>query len=192
MKFSDELEKWAESRGSKTLGGLIQKISRNSFALLMLMLMAIPALPLPTGGITHIFEIVNALLAVELMAGRKTVWLPKRWQKLSLASIAKGRGFAKFISIIKWFEGLSRPRAPQVVESKATQPVIGVFVLVFTVAAFLAPPFTGLDTLPSLGVVMMSLAMIFSDMFLLIAGCIVGSAGIGLIIALGSAAFRLF
>jgi hypothetical protein len=34
------------------------------------------ALPLPTGGATHVFEIIAMLLALELIAGRDQIWLP--------------------------------------------------------------------------------------------------------------------
>ena len=56
-----------------------------------------------------------------------------------------------------------------------------------SLAAFLAPPFTGLDTLPSLGVVLLSLAVLMEDVALAIAGVLVAAAGVALEIALGSA-----
>jgi len=55
-------------------------------------------------------------------------------------------------------------------------------------AAFLAPPFTGLDTLPALGVVLLSLGVILEDIVVVIVALVVAAAGVALEILLGSAA----
>ena len=53
--------------------------------------------------------------------------------------------------------------------------------------AFFAPPFTGLDTLPSLGVVLLSLGVLFEDIAVVIVALVVGTAGVLLEVVLGSA-----
>ena len=59
-----------------------------------------------------------------------------------------------------------------------------------SLAAFLAPPFTGLDTLPALGVVLVSLAVLLEDFAVVVLALIVGGAGILLEVVLGKAAVR--
>ncbi|MEA2335963.1 MAG: hypothetical protein QOG40_2453, partial [Solirubrobacteraceae bacterium] len=83
-KVSDQLERWLKGDGEKTLGGLIDVFGEGSFAIIFVLLMAVPALPLPTGGVTHVFEVITMLLALELIIGRRTVWLPDRWRRLDL------------------------------------------------------------------------------------------------------------
>ena len=61
-KVSVELEAWLTSDGDKALGGLIEVFGGKSFAILFVLLLGVPALPLPTGGATHVFEIIAALL----------------------------------------------------------------------------------------------------------------------------------
>ncbi len=56
-------------------------------------------------------------------------------------------------------------------------------------AAFLAPPFTGLDTLPALGVVLLSLGVLMEDFAVVVVAVVVGVAGVALEIFLGKAAF---
>ena len=51
-----QLERWLAADGDKTLGGLIDAFGKGSFAMIFVVLMAVPALPLPTGGVTHVFE----------------------------------------------------------------------------------------------------------------------------------------
>jgi hypothetical protein len=53
--------------------------------------------------------------------------------------------------------------------------------------AFFAPPFTGLDTLPSLGVVLLSLGVLLED-FVVVLGLVVGATGIVLTVVVGHAA----
>src|ERR1700749_4158704 len=85
VKVSDALEQWLESDGEKTLGSLAEGFEEKSFAILFVLLLGVPALPLPTGGATHVFEIIAVLLALQLIVGRDQIWLPERWCKLELA-----------------------------------------------------------------------------------------------------------
>src|SRR5882672_11783665 len=83
-KVSNQLEAWLSDDRPKTLGSLIDVFGEGSFAIIFVLLMAVPALPLPTGGVTHVFEVITMLLALELIIGRRTVWLPERWRRLEL------------------------------------------------------------------------------------------------------------
>ena len=118
--LSDRLQAWLEADGVKSLGALVSTFGPQSFAILFVVLMAFPALPLPTGGVSHVLEIATMLLAL-------------------------------------------------------------------TAAAFLAPPFSGLDTLPSLGIVVLSLGVLLGDIIVAIVGIVLGAVGVGLVFVLGSA-----
>ena len=63
-------------------------------------------------------------------------------------------------------------------------------ILLLSLSAFVAPPFTGLDTLPSLGAVLVSLAFLLEDVAVLVVGLALGAAGVVLEIVLGQAAFN--
>ena len=71
VPFSDQLEGWLTGEGEKTLGSLVHTFGDKSFAILLVVLLAIPALPLPTGGISHLFLLIGGLIALEMIAGRK-------------------------------------------------------------------------------------------------------------------------
>ncbi len=156
-KVSAELERWLESDGEKTLGSLVDVFEDKSFAILFVLLLGVPALPLPTGGATHVFEIIAALLALELIAGHKQVWLPERWRKLELAGERQQRFINGLMKMIRRLERFSRPRLAFVLHRRFSDVVFGSLVIAGTAGAFFAPPFTGLDTLPALGVVLLSL-----------------------------------
>ncbi len=187
-KISDELQRWLAGEGEKTLGSLIELFEQKSFAILFVVLLGVPALPLPTGGATHVFEIIAMLLALELIAGREEIWLPQRWRRLELAGDKQQRFIAALMKVIRWLERFSRPRLRFLFDHRLSNIVFGLLVIGGSVAAFVAPPFTGLDTLPALGVVLLSLGVLLEDFLVVLAGLIVAVAGVALEVILGSAA----
>jgi hypothetical protein len=189
-KVSDQLERWLSSDDDKTLGSLIELFEDKSFAIVFVLLLGVPALPLPTGGATHVFEIIAMLLALELVAGRKEIWLPQRWRKLELAGDKQQRFVTALMKTIRRLERLSRPRLRFLFDHRLSSIVFGLLVLAGSVGAFFAPPFTGLDTLPALGVVLLSLGVLLEDFLVVIAALLVGAAGVVLEIVLGSAAIH--
>ena len=52
--------------------------------------------------------------------------------------------------------------------------ILGVVIIAFTLGAFVAPPFSGLDTLPALGVVTIALSIILEDVVVLAIGVFIG------------------
>lgn len=191
VPFSVELEAWLKADKPKTLSSLGDVFAEKSFAVLFVILLAIPALPVPTGGLTHIFEIIAMLLALEVIVGRKSLWLPDRWKNLSLGSVMEKRVLPTLIKYIRKLERFSRPRLDSVLGNRLVFGLFGVFVLIFSLAAFLAPPFSGLDTLPALAIVMLSLAIILEDMVLAIIGITIGAVGIAVIVSLGKIVVKL-
>jgi hypothetical protein len=189
-KVSTQLQGWLSSDRDKTLGGLIALFEEKSFAILFVLLLGVPALPLPTGGATHVFEVIAILLAVQLIAGRDRIWLPQRWCRLELAGPRRERFLASLMRMIGRLERFSRPRLRFLFDHRASNIVFGVLVVGGSAAAFLAPPFTGLDTLPSLGVVLLSLGVLLEDFVVVVAAVVVGAAGVVLEVVLGSAALH--
>lgn len=191
-KVSDELERWVRGEADKTLGSLIELFGEKSFAILFVLLLGVPALPLPTGGATHVFEIIAVLLALELVAGRDEIWLPRRWRKLELAGDKQQRFISGLMKMIRRLERFSRPRLSFLFDHRLSNIVFGLLVIGGSVGAFFAPPFTGLDTLPALGVVLLSLGVLLKDIVVVVVALVVGVAGVVLEIALGSAAINGF
>jgi hypothetical protein len=93
---------------------------------------------------------------------------------------------------IRWFEKYSRPRLSDLLEHPITRSVLGFMVLLCTLGAFFAVPFSGLDTLPALGGVIIALGILLEDVVLALLGIVVGMVGIGLIIGAGTAVTTLF
>jgi hypothetical protein len=191
-KVSAELEAWLASDHPKTLGNLIGLFDEKSFALVFMLLMAVPALPLPTGGATHVLEIITVLVALQLVIGRQEIWLPERWKKIELAGPRRERLLHGLLRLIRFFERFSKPRLTWLLDPTLGRSVLGLVVIALTVAAFVAPPFSGLDTLPSLGVVVLSLGVLLEDFVVAFIGVAIGVAGVAVEVALGKAVLSLF
>lgn len=187
--FSQTLQTWLATSKDKTLASLSQAFAEKSFAIIFFLLMALPALPIPTGGITHLTELITMLLSLELVIGRRIIWLPDKWLKFNVGKFLSAKATRRLVAIIKWFERFSRRRWSGLLIRSDVLSVLGVVILVFTLAAFVAPPFSGLDTLPSLGVVVISLALILEDSLIVGAGIVLGLIGIGLEVAAGTALY---
>jgi hypothetical protein len=186
-KVSEKLGRWLTGEEERTVGSLIALFEEKSFAILFVFLLGVSALPLPTGGATHVFEVIAVLLALELIAGREHIWLPQRWRKLELAGHRQQRFIGALMKLIRRLERYSRPRLRFLFDHRMSNIVFGLLVIGGSAGAFFAPPFSGLDTLPSLGVVLLSLGVLLEDFAVVVVAVLIGVAGVVLEIVLGSA-----
>ncbi|NNN02235.1 MAG: exopolysaccharide biosynthesis protein [Acidimicrobiaceae bacterium] len=189
--FSAQLKAWVESDGPKTIGDLGVTFAEKSFAVTILFLMFIPALPLPTGGITHVFEVITMLLAGEVVIGARSIWLPARWRDRALGPATIGKAVPFMMRRIRWLERFSKPRGAYLFHRRWFLRILGIVLVGLALACGLAPPFSGLDTLPALGAVFVALSIILEDVLALAIGLAVGTGGVALIFTVGTAIFRL-
>ena len=100
----------------------------------------------------------------------------------------RGRFSTSLLPRIRWVERHSHARLGFLLSYRFAGIVYGVVTLVLVLTAFLAPPFTGLDTIPSLGVLLISLGVLLADPVLGAIGVVVGAAGVLIVFLLGRAA----
>lgn len=174
-------------KNGTTLHRLVESFEEKGFAVAFIVLLGVPALPLPTGGATHVFEAMAVLLALQLIAGRETLWLPRRWRDVRIGGGDRQRFVRGMLRLVRGAERISKPRLPWLLRPRLASIAYGLFVIGGSVAAFFAPPFTGLDTLPALGVVLVSLGVLLDDSAFVIGGSIVTAAGVALELTLGAA-----
>ena len=190
-RFSDQLESWLKSDEPKTVGRLGEVFGEKSFAVTVVLLMFVPAVPAPTGGITHVFELITVIIGAEMVIGARTMWLPSRWRERELSDTLTTKAIPFIARTIRWFERLSRPRLASAYGQTWFVRIIGVIVIALAVSAAFAPPFSGLDTLPALGAVLVALSIILSDVLLLGIGILIGTGGVILMFTIGAALVRL-
>src|SRR3954466_11984710 len=139
-KISDQLEGWLTSDGDKTLGSLIELFEEKSFAILFVLLLGVSALPIPTGGATHVFIVIAVIVAAQLVVGRDHFWIPKRWRGASVGGGRQERFIKALLRLLRFLERFSRPRLAFVFDHALTNAVFGLVVIVLTAGAFFAPP----------------------------------------------------
>lgn len=188
--FSSQLEAWLHTDEKKTVGALTDVFAEKAFAVTILFLMFFPALPLPTGGVTHVFEVLTVIIAAEMVLGVKRLWIPDRLRRRDLGSSVTGKAIPFMVRRIRSFERLSRPRWARVVSSRLFERLTGLVFIGLAIAAAVAPPFSGLDTLPALGAVVVALGLILTDIVVVVIGLLIGAGGVVLIITIGAALFQ--
>jgi hypothetical protein len=191
QSLSARLEAWLTGEQRKTTGDIVERFGHQSFAILFVILLAVPALPIPTAGVTHVLEVMAMLLALELVLGREEVWIPKRWNDKELPALSRPAFARGLLKRIRWVERFARPRGARLLAFRVTTRLYGLLVFFLSLIAFLAPPFSGLDTLPAMGVVVLSLGVLFRDALTAGLGILIGMTGVALVIGLGSAITRL-
>lgn len=191
VTFSKKIITLLESKKRLTVGSLLDAFDEKSFAFLFLILMIFSATPIPTGGITNIFEIIVMFTALQLVFLREDLWLPRWLAKKEIPKSLKKGALPFLLKRISFVEKFSKPRFHQAFHTKWFRFQLGIAVIVCTFGAFVAPPFSGLDTLPSLGVVFISIGVILDDLYAILFGYVVGVIGISLIFLLGAGILTL-
>ena len=190
-RFSDALEQWLASDAPKSLGSMNDVFAEKTFAVAIAVLMAVSATPLPTGGITLVFQIVAGLVAAQMVLGRRTIWVPERWRDHEMGRATTQRTVPFVVRRVRWLEGHSRPRWAGLFHQRWFLRIQGLVIVVLAIVSSLAPPFTFLDTLPALGAVLIAAAIMLEDIVVLIVGFVIGTGGIVLFISVGAAMVRL-
>ena len=110
-----------------------------------------------------------------MVAGRRSVWLPAAWLRRTLGPATTDKAIPVLARMVRRCERFARPRGVAVIEQGWAWRVTGLVVGGLATAAALAPPFSGLDTLPALGVVLIALAIVLHDVVLAVVGIAVGA-----------------
>src|SRR5262249_36555352 len=115
----------------------------------------------------------------------------RRFAEQRLGETFTDKAAPKVLRFVRWFERRSRPRGARLLRSRPVVAGLGVVLLGVVLGAFVGPPFSGLDTLPSLGVVLVCLGLLLADGLVVVGGVVVGVVGVTLTVVLGVAAWSL-
>lgn len=191
--FSEELETELKAGRLKTVKDLQEVFDEKSFAILFLIFMFIPSLPIPTGGVTQFFLLPTVMIAsLQMVFGRRSLWLPWFITRRKIPAALTKKGLPFMIKRIRWFEQYARPRLAKWFDKASFRTLTGLLVLLFALGSFISPPFSGLDTLPSMGAVIIALSLIFEDIVLYFMGIVVGAVGLGVIAAAANLVIAFF
>ncbi len=152
-RLSKELERFffEEKRNDTvTLNDILQLAEERIFGFLLLILSLPSALPVPAPGYSTPFGIMMFLLAVQLILGHKTPWLPAKMANHPIELPLAQKFIKAGIPWLQRIEKLTRPRLTAVCTTLPGRVIIGIFVALMSISMMI--PIPGTNTLPAMGI----------------------------------------
>jgi hypothetical protein len=180
-KLSTELQRYffEEERSPQvTLADILQLAGERTFGFLFVLLSLPSALPLPAAGYSTPFGLVLFLLAVQLISGRKSPWLPNKIMLRSL-DLKTVQGFVK--AGIPWLQKLEiicRPRLTFICTGLSGRIIIGLGISLMAISMMI--PIPGTNTLPAMGIFLTGFGLMDDDGAITLAGLVLCLMGLTL------------
>lgn len=163
-----------EHQNDLSLGKLIDVLGTQSFGLLLLILSLPSALPLPAAGYSTPFGILIVTLALQMIMGRRTPWLPKAARHKKIPQSFAKKMFASVLWFLGKTERFIKPRA-LVLTTGAGERIMGALIVIMGGLMILPIPLT--NTLPAMMIFLTALGLIEDDGLLCLIGiCCMGVA----------------
>jgi hypothetical protein len=162
LKFSQELKPLIERSATQsvTLAELLAETSEQSFGLVMALLALPFLLPMPP-GVSTISGSGCILLGLQMMAGWKAPWLPKRVAELKLPQAFMEKLLKLVQSITKLLEKFVRPRMPWLANNPSIWRINGLCICWLAILLMLPIPLT--NPIPTVGILLFVFAMLEAD-----------------------------
>ena len=159
------------------VGTIIAALQDRAYALLVVLLGLPNCLPMPP-PIPLVCGLVLAFVAVQMLMGRRMPWLPQALLNRSIGKPELNRAVARALPALTWLERFSKPRLTMLGGTWAI-PVLGLVILILALGLIVAAPFIGQIPL-GLAVCLVGLGLVERDGVVIIAGAVVGIAGVAL------------
>jgi hypothetical protein len=170
-----------------SIGEIIEAFGERAFGFVLILFSLPNCVPAPP-GIAGVVGTPVLIFGVQLMLGHKHPWLPGFIRRRTI-SLAK---FKRLIDIaepkLRWLESWCKPRLTQLF-SVVGDRMIGLFA--FLVALSVLIPFPGTNFPPSIALVVVSIAVMEEDGYLLILGYLIGLAGLAYTATVLGASYHL-
>jgi hypothetical protein len=170
-----------------SIGEIIEAFGERAFGFVLILFSLPNCVPAPP-GIAGVVGTPVLIFGVQLMLGHKHPWLPGFIRRRTI-SLAK---FKRLIDIaepkLRWLESWCKPRLTQLF-SVVGDRMIGLFA--FLVALSVLIPFPGTNFPPSIALVVVSIAVMEEDGYLLILGYLIGFAGLAYTATVLGASYHL-
>lgn len=142
------------------LKNILSEVGEQGFGLFLLVLALPSALPLPATVISTPMGVIIALLGLQLMAGRKSIWLPAWAGKVQIPKGLADKMLAVFKAFFTRFEHLVKPRLSWLT-SRWGRVLFSLLILVMGLLMVIPLPFT--NTLPAMVVFLLALGLTEED-----------------------------
>lgn len=186
---SDLLEEAIVSFDAETvpLGALVDVLAERAFGMVLLVLALPCAIPF-LYGVPQAMSLPMVFIAVQLAAGRRTLWLPGALRDRTLKKESLVDMMARAKPWLERFEKISKPRLGALTRRPMEQ-VIGLLFVLFSLTIMVPLPLT--NTLPGIAIAIASLGFIERDGVLVFLGTLLGVIWIFVLVGLAGGATAL-
>ena len=160
--LSEELEQLLQNNrtGELSIGDLCSAINDKGFGLLLTILSLPSAFPIPAPGYSTPFGIAIALIGIQMLGGRRTVWLPKKIELFKIRFSITSKMIQVGTRFIHTLERFIRPRLHAVYSG------IGVCLaalLIITMALLMILPIPLTNTFPAIVIFLIGVGLTEKD-----------------------------
>jgi len=159
--------------GSVSLGDLTEAAGEGGFGLIFVLFalpMVVPVLP---PGTAAAVGLLFAVLALQMLMGRRKPWLPSRWRTRPVSPKVKRLTLERGVPVLSRITRWSRPRWAAVTGGVGMRCAA---VCAFAMGIVMVMPIPFMNTLPALAVLCIGVGLISRDGLFLAAG--IGASGI--------------
>jgi hypothetical protein len=161
----------SEHQSGPSIGELTDAVGEKGFGLVLVLLSLPSALPVPAPGYSTPFGIVIALLALQMLMGRQTVWLPARLQRIRIKPSLADKMIRAATKFLRAVEHLIRPRQLWI-RTRLGQSGLAIVILIMACLMMLPIPLT--NTLPAMVIFLIGVGLSEEDGLLAIGAFAVG------------------
>ncbi len=177
----EELIAAANSDGIK-VGELLDGMSGRGFGFLLVALSLPAAFPLPAVGYSAPFALLIIGLALQIVAGRSSPFLPQRVRNKNISARMVAFLQKRGIPFLRRIEIFSKPRLERLCERRPFGFLVGIVILV--TALVMLMPIPGTNTLFGLAILLMGFGLANNDGLFILGGGLLGLTATAVVIAL--------
>lgn len=159
-----------------SLATLLDQAGERIFGFLFVILALPSALPIPAPGYSTPFGVALFLLAVQLIAGKTTPWLPSKIMHYKIP-FPQAQGVIKAgIPWLRRIEAISRPRLLPICTSTPGRVILGMAIALMAISMMI--PIPGTNTLPAMGIFVVGFGLLDEDGGICLGGlvlCLLGA-----------------
>ena len=177
--LSEDLQRLLDEHGDEsiTFGQLVDKVGDRGFGFSLLLLALPSALPVPAAGYSTPFGLAIIALALQMIRGRATPWLPDRVRNRSLSASFARKMIGAAIAFLRRVEHLLKPRLA-VMHGRGGLVVAGTLILLM--GCLMTLPIPGTNTAPAMVIFLVAVGLIEEDGLALGAAWAAGAGAVAL------------
>jgi hypothetical protein len=161
-----------------TLGAFSHRLGERVFGVLLFAL-AIPVCMPFLYGVPQVVALPMMAIALQMAAGRSEPWMPRRFAERQIGKPGLDRMAKGARKWFGWVEALARPRL-LILSGPTAERIVGAIFVLFCASILVPLPAT--NTTPGIAIALASIGLITRDGLLVLAGLVLGTAWIALLV----------